>query len=88
MSAPSTRDRAAAAATAAERLAARLAGEGTEDPITVAYIYRLLEATARIEDYATRALGHAPNGEGRIEPDPNYLGRLTPSLGTSAERYA
>lgn len=63
------RRRAADAATAVERLAASLALRGTEDPVAVAYIMRLLEAAARVEEYTE-------HDRQSVAPDPNYLGRL------------
>lgn len=75
------RQRAATAATAVERLARSLAHRGTDDQVAVAYIMRLLEAAARVEDYTE-------HDRRRVEPDPNYLGGLRRGMGTSAERYA
>ena len=63
------RKRAAAAATAVERLAASLASGGADDSVSIAYIMRLLEAAARVEDYTE-------HDRKRVEPDHNYLGRL------------
>lgn len=60
------------AATAAERLATGgFDGEvvGDTDRIAMAYLYRLLEAAARIEEYTEY-------DRRTIEPDPRYLGRL------------
>ncbi len=63
------RSRAADAATAVERLAAALAHRGTDDRAAIAYVLRLLEAAARVEDYTEHDRRRTP-------PDPNYLGRL------------
>ena len=79
MAEDATRRRAAAAATAVERLARSLSHRGTEDPVVVAYILRMLEAAARVDDYTE-------HDRRRIEPDPNYLGGLRHEMGTSAER--
>lgn len=78
----SQRDRAATAATAVERLAASLSnGVEDDDSITVAYLMRLLEAAARVEEYAAYGLRN-------VSPDRNYLGRLADSrLRTSAEGF-
>lgn len=63
------RKRAATAATAVERLARSLAHNGTDDPVALAYVLRTLDAAARVDDYTE-------HDRHRIEPDPNYLGRL------------
>jgi hypothetical protein len=63
------RRRAADAATAVERLARSLALSGTDDQVAIAYILRILEAAARVDDYTE-------HDRKRVEPDPNYLGRL------------
>ena len=71
MSSPaqSLRQRAATAATAAERLAMSTAGTAVDDPVVVAYLRRFLAAAAQVEDYTQYAIA-------RVEADPNYLGPL------------
>ncbi len=63
------RRRAADAATAVERLKVSLALNGTQDSVTIAYIKRLLEASAWVDEYTE-------HDRLRIAPDPNYLGPL------------
>jgi hypothetical protein len=63
------RRRAADAATAVERFARSLAHNGTNDPVVIAYIQRLLEAASTVDE-------RTEHDRTRTEPDPNFLGPL------------
>lgn len=68
------------AATAAERARRVLASEDVTDPVAMAYLRRLMEAVAVIEDRT--AVERAT-----VEPDPAYLGDAAwGGMSTTAER--
>lgn len=67
------------AATAAERARIVLSGQDITDPVEMAYLHRLLEAAAAIEDYTK-------DERRTIEPASAYLGRLRYDPQTTASR--
>jgi hypothetical protein len=76
----SVRERAAAAALATERLARALASKPADDPITVAYLRRLLHAAATVE-------ARTETDRARIDANSRYLGPLAwDGPGTTASR--